>query len=69
MCPSIILRVMEEVAFELRQIRLLDGTTMCQLENDYAVAEGSHQRSFFFLYLDSPGVHGPIVCSTVCSPL
>jgi hypothetical protein len=61
MCPSVILHVLQAVAFELCQSGLLDGTTGCQLKNDYAVCKGSHRRSFLFLYLDSLRVHCPAV--------
>jgi hypothetical protein len=48
MCPFIILRVVEAIAFELCQIPLLDGTTMCQLENDYVVVEGESLTKLLF---------------------
>jgi hypothetical protein len=40
MWPPSILRVFRQVAFELRQAGFLDGTTACQLKNDYGVVPG-----------------------------
>jgi hypothetical protein len=51
MCPSIILHVVEAVAFELRQIQLLDGRIVCQLENDYVVVEGESSTKLLLFFI------------------
>jgi hypothetical protein len=51
MWPPSILRVFRRVAFELRQAGFLDGTTACQLKNDYGVVPGgSSWKLCFFLF-------------------
>jgi hypothetical protein len=54
MYPSVILRVLQAVAFELCQTGLLDGTTGCQLKNNYAVVQReSSSKPPFYLFRQS----------------
>jgi hypothetical protein len=55
MCLSAIFHVLQAVAFELCQTRLLDGMIGSQLKNDYAVMQGESSSKLLFSLFRQPG--------------